>query len=201
MLKAAILAALIMLAGPLAVAAPFDDLYVRYEAQASGYEVAFARTGQARATRADVRAYAAMLVNDHEAYGTALRELAASKGIAVPSGLAASDRARLDRLSRTRGAAFDRAFVREARRINGDEARAFRREAGRVADPAIRTFVERFLDMDARHEAAAKALGERAVASAAPVIRPPPTGDTMATAPPPSYSAMPMIAPPQGAGR
>jgi putative membrane protein len=201
MLRMTILAALLMLTGPKAIAAPFDDLFVRYEAQRSTYELEFARLGKARATRADVRTYAAILVNDHEAAGGALRNLAASKGIEIPSGLTENDRKRLDRLARTRGAEFDKAFVREARRINSEDMRAFRKEAGRTADPEIRSFVSRFLEVDAKHETAARALSEHVVASKAPVIHPPRTGDTMEVVPPPSASSMPVIAPPPSADK
>lgn len=201
MLKTIILAALLMLAGAKAMATPLDDLFVRFEAQSSAYELEFARLGKARATRPEVRTYAAVLANDHEAYSSALRDLAASKGIAVPSGLAPSDRKRLDRLAQTRGAGFDSAFVREARRINSEDMRAFRKEAGRTADPDIHSFVDRFLEVDAKHEAAARALSEHVVASKAPVIRPPRTGDTMAVVPPPSVSSMPVIAPQSSAGK
>lgn len=201
MLRILILAVLLMLAGPKAMAAPFDELFVRYEAQSSAYELEFARLGAVRATRSEVRTYAAVLVNDHEAYSGALRDLATSKGIAVPSGLAASDRKRLDRLARARGTAFDRAFVREAQRINNDNIRAFRKEAARTADPDIHSFVDRFLEMDAKHEAAASALSERVVASKTPVIHPPLTGDRMVVVPPPSASSMPVIAPPSSTGK
>jgi hypothetical protein len=95
-----------------------------------------------------------------------------------------------------RGGAFDSAFVREAVRINGEDIRAFRREASRTADPDIRGFVTRFLEVDAKHEAGARALSERHVGSRMPLIRPPRTGDTMPVSPPPSASAMLVIPPP-----
>lgn len=196
MLKMTILMALLLLAGPRAIAAPFDDLFVRYEAQSSAYELEVARLGEVRATRPEVRTYAASLINDHEAYSGALRDLAASKGIAVPSGLAASDKKRLARLARTRGAGFDSAFVREARRINSEDIRAFRKEAARSTDPDIHRFVDRFLEVDAKHEAAASALSEQVLASKTPVIHPPRTGDKMVVVPPPSASSMPVITPP-----
>ena len=196
MLKMTTLATLLLLTGAHAMATPADDRFVRHEARGSAYELAFARLGQERAIRPEVRAYAAMLVNDHEVYGSALRHLAESKGIAFPSGLTADDRKRLDGLTRTRRAGFDGAFVREARRINREEVRANRKEAGRTVDPEIHSFVDRFLEVEKKHEQAARALTEHALASASPVIQPPPTGDTMAVVPPPSSSTMPVIAPP-----
>ena len=88
MLKATILSAFLILAGAGAMAAtPADEVFVRREAGGSLYEAAFARLGQTRAARQDIRAYAAALVNDHEAYNGALRALAESKGIAIPSSI------------------------------------------------------------------------------------------------------------------
>ena len=202
MLKAMMLGAMLMLgcAGA-AAAAPFDDLFVRSELQGSAYELALARLAEARATRPEVHAYAATLVNDHEAYGGALRELAQSKGIPVPPGMGAGNKQRLERLAGLRGAAFDAGFVREARRVNAEDMREFRREASRTADPAIRAFVTRFLEVDERHEAGARELGGRAVASRMPVIKPPPAGSRMPVISPPSDGAMPVITPPGPAAK
>jgi len=195
MLKKTLLVALLMLAGTRAMASPFDDQFIRYEAQRSAYELEFARLGEVRATRSEVRAYASILVNDHEAYGDALRNLAASKGIVAPSSLAPNDRKRLDQLTRTRGSKFDNAFVREARRINGEEMRAFRKEASSTADPDIHSFVDNFLEMDAKHDEAATRLDKHLLTSQSPVIHPPRTGDRMEVVPPPSDSSMPVIVP------
>ena len=200
MLKATMIVASLMLAcAEPTAAAPFDELFVRYEAQRSTYELALAQLGQSRATRPEIRTYAATLVNDHEAYNGALRDLAESKGIAMPSSMATDDRKRLDRLTGTRGAAFDGAFIREAIRINDEDIRAFRKEAARTADPEIRSFVTRFLEVDEKHEAGARALSERHMGSRMPLIQPPRTGETMPVIPPPGSSAMPVIPPPVSA--
>ena len=185
-----------MLSSLIVAGAPLDNLFVRYEAQSSAYELEFARLGEVRATRPELRTYAAMLVNDHEAYSGALRDMATSKGIAVPSGLVDDDRARLDRLAQTPGAEFDNAFLLEARRVNSENMRSIRNEASQSTDPDIHAFIDHFIAMDTKHEAAAIALSENVVASKAPVINPPATGDTMAVVPPVSDSSMPVINPP-----
>jgi putative membrane protein len=195
MLKVTIAIAAMMLAGAGAMAAAaFDELFVRYEAQRSLYEAAFAHLGQSRATRPEVRAYAATLVNDHEDYNGALHDLADSKGIAVPPNMVTSDQERLDRLAGTPGSKFDRAFIQEARRLNGAEMRAFRMEASRTVDQDIRRFVTRFLEVEEKHDAAAQALTAREVGSRMPVIEPPQMSN-MSVIPPPSASRMPVIPP------
>jgi putative membrane protein len=194
MFKAAILLLTLLMGSTTARAAPsFDVLFVRYEAQASFYELAIAQLAKTRATRPPIRTYAETLVNDHEAYNGALRELAVSKGIPFPSAMRDSDKKRLDRLTRLQGRAFDTEFVREARRVNGESLRSFRKEAIRSVDPDVRRFVARFLAVDEQHEAAARALSEGDVASRSSAIQPPRTGDTMRVNPPPSDTAMPVI--------
>jgi putative membrane protein len=178
-------------------AAPFDVLFLRHEIRSSTYELEIARLAQQRAVAPDVQAYAGTLVNDHEAYDSALRALGTQKGIALPSGLSEQGRAGVDRLAKLSGRAFDQAFIREARRVNGEALREFRREASRTADPAIRSFVEQFLPVEEKHDAAARALGRTASPSSMPVIRPQTQSNMPVIAPPPTAgSSMPVIPPP-----
>ncbi len=191
-----VLATFLVLTGTPAIAAStLDDGFLRYEARGSAYELAFARLGVGRATRTDVRAYAETLVKDHSAYSEALRALAHTKGIGVPSGLERKAQRRLDLLSATQGSAFDTSFVREATRCNNDDVRAFRKAASRTADPDIGAFVRRFLPIDEKHEADARALTNKNLTPHG-VIYPPGTGDSMSVAAPPIRSAMPVIRPP-----
>jgi putative membrane protein len=187
MLRMMLLAAALLLTGAEARAAdPLDELFIRYEVQGSAYELALARLGQVRATRPDIRAFADMLVNDHETYGTALRDLARSKDIAAPPGLTATGQHRLDRLADKHGAAFDAAFLRETQRINDDQIRSFRKEASSTTDPEINAFIKRFLAIDEKHNARARALSSRNVASRTTVIPPPTVGDSTAVITPPN---------------
>jgi putative membrane protein len=177
--------------------APFDQLYLRSEARGSAYELAIARLAQERATRPEVKAYADTLVNEHEAYDAALRDLAEKKGVTLPPGLSAQGKAGVDKLAGQTGHRFDRAFIAEALRVNGAAIRDFRAEAGRTADPDIRSFVASYLPMDERHEATARPLAGTSVAhvSRMPIIRPPATGSAMPVIPPPVGGVTPVIPP------
>lgn len=182
-------------------AAAFDQLFLRNEATGSAYELSIAQLAQARATRDDVKSYAGMLVNDHEAYNGALRELARQKGVALPPGLTPKSQAMRDALAKQQGAAFDRAFIREAGRINDDDVRSFRQEASRTTDPDIRAFVAKFLTVDEGHAKGARDLAGTAVANTrvtnTPVIKPPSTGSNMPVITPPTNdTSMPVITPP-----
>jgi putative membrane protein len=174
--------------------APFDRMFLSFEAQGSAYELALAQFAKQRATRLDVRDYAERIEHDHSAYNDALAKLAQSKGIPLTTDLRPADRARLQRLSMQHGAAFDKAFIAEAQRVNSEDMRSFRREATRTTDPDIRDFVRRFLAVDEEHERAADELSRST--SRMPVIKPPETGSKMPVLPPPQDgSRMPVIKP------
>lgn len=184
---------------PVKAASPNDQAFMRHEIQASAYELDFARLGLARALRPEIRAYAETVINDHARYNEALRDLARSKDVPLPPSMDRHGRQRLDRLGGTPDSAFDAAFLREARRINGDGIRALRAEASRTADPEIRAFAMRFLDVDKGHQSAARSLNNIMMASRAVVIRPPQTGDPIVVVPAPDKSPMPVIQPPSNA--
>ena len=194
-----LMAILVLSCTPVKAASPQDRAFMRHEIQASTYELDFARLGLARALRPEIRAYAETLINDHTRHNEALRDLARSKNVSLPSTMGRHGKQRLDRLGSTPDSAFDAAFLREARRINGDGVRGFRVEASRTADPEIRAFVLRFLDVDKKHQSLARSLSNILVASRAVVIRPPQTGDPIIVVPAPDKSPMPIIQPPSNA--
>ena len=194
-----LMAAIILSCTPVKAASPYDQAFMRHEIQASAYELDFARLGLARALRPEIRAYAETVINDHAQYNEALRDLARSKDVSLPPTMGRHGRQRLDRLGGTPDSAFDAAFLREARRINGDGIRASRVEASRTADPEIRAFVLRFLNVDKKHQSLARSLSDIVMASRAVVVRPPQTGDPIVVVPAPDKSPMPIIQPPSNA--
>lgn len=193
MLKVVMAGMMLMLANVQAMAAtPLDQAFLHSEAQGGAYELAIARLAQTRATRPDVRAYAATLVNDHEEHGRSLRDLAQSKQVALPSGMTPASKQQFDRLARVQGDAFDSAFIQEARRINGKDVRASRAEASLTTDPDIRRFVARSLRMDEKHEAGARALSDRTFASSVPMYQPRSMNGSMPVISPPVDGALPV---------
>ena len=171
----------------------FDQLFIQSEAKSSAYELALARLAQNHAVRPAVKAYADTLVQDNEHHDSALRDLAAKKGVTLETGLSPQNQAKLDRLGRTHGAGFDAAFLAEARRVNGAAMRAFRAEASKTADPDIRQFVADTLPVDEQHDKLAQAAGPH---RGMPVIKPP-VGGRMPVLPPPAGGTTPVIPPPR----
>jgi putative membrane protein len=135
-----------------------DRRFLVSEARGSAYELAISQLAQERAARQDVKDYAGRMVSDHGSYNTELRRLAGSRRVDLPDGLTRGDKQKLDKLRGLHGAAFDNAFVAEARRINAEDVRDGHTEAQRTKDPAIRSFLERFASVDTEHQKIAEGL-------------------------------------------
>jgi putative membrane protein len=193
LLPAILMAIILWSSPPAAAASPADRAFLRNELQASVHEQEFARIGLARSLRPEIRAYAETLIADHAQANEALRDLARSRN--VPPAPPLRNRQQLDRLRNIPAHTFDAAFLREARRINGDAIRTVQAEAAHTSDPEIRALALQALDMDKKHQDQARAMSDIIIASRPATIRPPRTGDPIVVAPPPDKTPMPIIRP------
>ena len=100
-------------AAPPAVTVKAEDRQFVAAAAGSGlYEVAVARLAASRASPAQVKSSAAMLVQHHSMANDELMAIARARGITPPTAIPADKQARIDTLSKLNGAAFDAQFVR-----------------------------------------------------------------------------------------
>lgn len=161
-LSAAALPALAQTAVPMAPMAgtitELDRQFMMLDASGGVYETSLAALAQQKSSRDDIKAYAAMLLQDHAEYNGALQQLAAAKGIVLPTTMSADDRTRLNGINLQGGGTFDRSFILEAIRINDEDKKAAQEEAAATADPDIKAFLQKYAAMDARHEQAARML-------------------------------------------
>jgi predicted outer membrane protein len=96
-----------------------------------------------------VRDYARGVVRAHSARQTELSRVLRDKGLTPPNSPSATDKRRLARLSALRrGTAFERAYIREAVRINQEDRTAARREARLTRDRDIQDYLRRFAPTD-----------------------------------------------------
>jgi len=135
-----------------------DRQFMMLDASGGAYEASLALLAQQKTSRDDIKAYAAMLLQDHTEYNGALQQLAAAKGVVLPTIMSADDRTRLNGINLQGGSTFDRSFILEAIRINDEDKKAAQEEAAATADPDVKAFLQKYAAMDARHEQAAKML-------------------------------------------
>ena len=153
------LAALLAAAVPaMAAISSSDRAFLTKDVQGSNYELALAQLAAQKATNDQIKSYAQKVASDHEQANPQLQQLAQSKGVTPPQGMDSNDQTRLAGMQNLQGNDFDRAFVKEAKRINAEDKRDSAKEQRTTRDPDIRAFLKRFASMDAEHDQAAKAL-------------------------------------------
>ena len=146
-------------------AARLSDADLKFVAVAAGsgmYEVEASRLALTRASDAQVRAYAQMLVNHHTANNNELIALVGTKGHRIAPGLPAPLQQKVQTLSGLQGAAFDREFVRMTGVQDHMAAvQAFQQGRGSVADADLRAYIDKTLPVLQQHLQQARDLAGR----------------------------------------
>ena len=136
-----------------------DIAFLKQAAEYGHAEIEGSRVALKRSTNVHVRAFAQQTVDDHVRAGTALRELAAAKGIDLPSTPSLGQRALLKGIEGLRGPTFDRRYA-DAIGISAhqDSVRLFRRAASDARDSDVKEFAAKTLPILEHHLDAARRL-------------------------------------------
>ncbi|MFD4836688.1 DUF4142 domain-containing protein [Achromobacter sp. NPDC058515] len=193
-------AALAMLGGvAMARAADLAESDVRFLQAAAGagmFEVEAAELAQKRAERAEVKAFAAKMLEQHRAVNAELKTLAASKKVTLPARPDEPDRSTLEQLQGKTGAAFDRLYVDKAAvDAHAMANRLFETAAKESEDPQIRDFAARTLPMLADHVSMSRSLKSEPPSKAEKIL-PAVKGEAPAVSPA-SREAPALVVPPK----
>jgi putative membrane protein len=85
------------------------------------------------------------MVDDHSKANDELMQLATTKGMAVPKEMKKIHRDMIDKLSKSSGAAFDKAYVDEMVKDHVKDVSAFRKEAKEGKDPEVKAWASKTL--------------------------------------------------------
>lgn len=144
--------------GTAAPLSAIDKTFLTKNAEGSIYDYTTAEAAANLAQSDAVRDYATRLLDDHTRLNKDILTLARSRKLALPLTLKASDARKLESLTRKKGAAFDRAYLEEAVKINADDVRQAKKETGVTTDPDVKAFVFNFQQTEEKHLADARAL-------------------------------------------
>ena len=122
-----------------------DSRWLTKAAQGGMAEVALGQLAQSNASSPDVKQFGERMVNDHSKANEELTRLASEKGITLPSGLDARSQATKDRLSKLKGAAFDRAYMADMVNDHRADVSEFQKEANSGQDADLKAFAAKTL--------------------------------------------------------
>ncbi|MDB6017990.1 MAG: outer membrane protein [Pedosphaera sp.] len=105
-----------------------------------------------------VKNFGQRLIDDHTTINQRLAQIAAQKGVTLPTGLDSGHQKRVDKLANLTGADFDRAVERDAVRDHEKDIRMYEHADKNLQDPDIKAFTERTIPVLQQHLDLAKQL-------------------------------------------
>lgn len=118
----------------------FDRRFLKSAAAALEEETQFAELGMTKAVKAEVKAYAKMVVADHARSSEKLAKLAASKAAQTPTVRRSSSSSRFKKLAETQGTDFDNKFLTIMVSEHGEGVRDFEEAFNIARDEDVRAF-------------------------------------------------------------
>ena len=140
-----------------------DRMFITMTAQGNMFEVMSSQLALRRSRNENVRMVANMLIKEHSQAQQDLKPVAQANGVALPTQPAPKHRAILRRLSRLRGAAFDKAYMTAQVQSHLETIGLFQRENRTGRDQEAEDYARRYLNPIQNHTSmiveAAKTLG------------------------------------------
>jgi putative membrane protein len=133
-----------------------DKQFVMKAANGGMAEVAGGQTASQKATNADVKTFGQRMVTDHSKANDELKQLATTKGLALPSAPDAEHQKKLDALSSKTGKAFDKAYMDDMVKDHEEDVAEFQKESTSAQDPDLKNWVTKTLPTLQEHLRMAK---------------------------------------------
>ena len=136
-----------------------DRKFIEQAAGSGMFEVQVSQLAASKATDANVKSYASMLVDHHTAANNELVKIANARGVELPAAPPRAMRSDIEKLGKKNGADFDRDYVREVGiKAHEKDIKLFQNASKDVKDAELKAFVDKTLPQLREHLAAAQKL-------------------------------------------
>ena len=122
-----------------------DSRWMMESAQGGMAEVELGNLAKDHASSDAARTFGQHMVDDHSKANDELKALAAQKNVTLPSAVDAKDQAMMDKLSAMKGAAFDKAYIRDMIADHKKDIAEFQKEADSGKDPDVKAWAAKTL--------------------------------------------------------
>ena len=122
-----------------------DSAFMRQAALDNMAEVEHGRAATQNASAAEVKQFGQRMVDDHSKALDELKGLASQKQVTLPTELDQKHRAMQDKLSKSKGEAFDRAYMAHMVTAHQSAVRAFQQESKAGKDPDAKAWAAKTL--------------------------------------------------------
>jgi putative membrane protein len=117
-----------------------DSKFIKEAAVGGMEEVQLGQMAAQKASDPDVKNFGQRMVDDHSKANDQLKQVAAQKGVTVPSSLPASKQKDVDKLSKLNGAAFDKAYVKMMVDDHKKDVAEFKKTSTSAKDSDVKSF-------------------------------------------------------------
>ncbi|CAN5840336.1 DUF4142 domain-containing protein [soil metagenome] len=138
-----------------------DVKFVKKEAAAGTAVVKLAELGVKKATRADVKDFAGMIVTDHTKANEELAKLATAKGVELSAVIDPADASAFQKLEKVSGAEFDKEFLAELTSGHKKCVSNFEDASKDTKDSDLKAWVDKMLPGLKAHHEKVTALGDK----------------------------------------
>lgn len=144
-----------------------DRKFMDKAAQGGMAEVELGQLAQQNGQSESVKAFGKRMVDDHSKANDQLKQLAAQKGVSLPTSLDAKDQAIKDKLSKLQGAAFDKAYMKDMVADHKKDVAEFKHESMAAHDPELKSWAGQTLPTLESHLQEAEKIAPSAMAGSA----------------------------------
>jgi len=139
-----------------------DAEFMNSAAMAGMAEVELGKLGVANATSSEVKQFAQRMVDDHSKANDELKALASQKSVTLPTAVDAKHKAVHDKLAKSKGPAFDAAFMAQMVSDHQAAVTLFERESKSGQDADAKAWATKTLPTLREHQKMAKDLHAKA---------------------------------------
>jgi putative membrane protein len=147
-------------AGSDAKIADADRQFVEKAAMGGVAEVEMGKLAQQKATNDQVKQFGAHMAQDHSKANEELKQIAQSKGVAVPAAPDKSHQRDMDKLSKLSGAEFDRQYMTQMVADHRKTVAEFKKASESARDSEIKAFAGKTLPKLQEHLAQAQSIND-----------------------------------------
>lgn len=133
------------MAGPAMTVSADDARFATMAANGGMTEIELSKLAETKATSAQIKSFAAMMVKDHSMAGNQLMAIAKSKNITLPASIDNDSQKKVNDLNAKSGADFDKAYVNAMVDDHKKTVDAFEDASKNLKDPDLKGFVDKTL--------------------------------------------------------
>ena len=144
-----------------------DTSFIKDAATGGMMEVELGKLAVDKAGSDKVKEFGRQMQEDHSKANDELKQLAANKGVELPTSLGVKQKLTVQRLSKLSGRDFDRQYMSTMINDHKNDVSNFQKEAAKAKDPDVKAFAAKTLPTLKKHLQMAETTGQEVKATSA----------------------------------